>query len=51
MTAEPRDDHAAYLAEWLVVLKSDKRALLTAASQAQRAADFLHELQKAAMAD
>lgn len=51
VTAEPRDDHAAYLAEWLVVLKSDKRALLTAASQAQRAADFLHELQKAAMAD
>ena len=37
-----RDDHAAYLATWLQVLKEDKRALLTAASHAQRAVDFLH---------
>jgi len=43
--AEPRDDHAAYLAEWLAVLKADKRAVFTAAAQAQRAADYLHELQ------
>lgn len=50
VTAEPREDHAAYLAEWLTVLKSDKRALFTAASQAQRATDFLHEQQKMAVA-
>ncbi|MDN3544036.1 zincin-like metallopeptidase domain-containing protein [Kinneretia asaccharophila] len=51
VSAEPRDDHAAYLAEWLAVLKADKRALFTAAAHAQRAADYLHELQgEAAMA-
>lgn len=42
LTPEPRDDHAAYIANWLTVLKSDKRAIFTAASHAQRAADFLH---------
>lgn len=45
VTAEPRDDHAAYLAEWLAVLKADKRAVFIAAAQAQRAADYLHALQ------
>ena len=39
---EPREDHAAYLASWLKVLKNDKRAIFQAASHAQRAADFLH---------
>ena len=37
----PRADHAAYIESWLRVLKSDKRAIFTAASQAQRAADWL----------
>jgi antirestriction protein ArdC len=37
----PRKDHAAYIDSWLKVLKSDKRAIFTAASQAQRAADWL----------
>lgn len=32
--------HADYLACWLKVLKSDKKAILTAASQAQKAMDF-----------
>lgn len=41
----PRDDHASYIASWLKVLKDDKRAIFTAASHAQRAADFLHGLQ------
>lgn len=50
VSTEPREDHAAYLAEWMAVLKSDKRALFSAASQAQRAADFLHEQQKMAEA-
>jgi antirestriction protein ArdC len=37
----PRADHAAYIDSWLKVLKSDKRAVFTAASQAQRAATWL----------
>jgi len=41
LTPEPREDHAAYLGHWLTVLKNDKRAIFTAASHAQRAADFL----------
>jgi antirestriction protein ArdC len=45
LTPEPRDDHAAYIASWLKVLKDDKRAIFTAAGHAQRAADFLHGLQ------
>ncbi|MGC2463219.1 MAG: zincin-like metallopeptidase domain-containing protein [Steroidobacteraceae bacterium] len=45
VTAEPRDDHASYLASWLDVLKRDKRAIFTAAAHAQRAADYLHGLQ------
>ena len=45
LTLEIRDDHAAYIASWLKVLKNDKRAVFTAASHAQRAADFLHDLQ------
>ncbi|MFZ6769791.1 ArdC family protein [Undibacterium sp. Di26W] len=44
ITPEPRDDHAAYLASWLKVLKADKRAIFTAAAHAQRAVDFLHGL-------
>lgn len=47
LTLEPRDDHAAYIASWLKVLKDDKRAIFTAASHAQRAADFLNSLQDA----
>jgi antirestriction protein ArdC len=45
VTPEVREDHAAYLASWLEVLKQDKRAIFTAASQAQRAADHLIGLQ------
>lgn len=39
ITDEPRPDHARYLASWLSVLKRDKRAIFTAASKAQAAAD------------
>lgn len=42
ITPEVREDHASYLAHWLQVLKEDSRAIFTAASQAQRAADYLH---------
>lgn len=44
--AEPREDHAAYLASWLKVLKADKRAIFAAAARAQAAADYLQELQQ-----
>jgi antirestriction protein ArdC len=37
----PRQDHAAYIQSWLRVLKSDSRAIFTAASQAQKACDWL----------
>ncbi len=45
ITPEPREDHASYLAHWLKVLKKDKRAIFSAASHAQRAADTLADLQ------
>ena len=35
------ESHAAYIENWLQVLKNDKRAIFTAASYAQRAADLL----------
>jgi antirestriction protein ArdC len=41
LSSEPRPDHAQYLASWLRVLKADKRAVFTAASKAQQAADYL----------
>ena len=45
LTPDIRDDHAAYIASWLKVLKDDKKAIFTAASQAQKATDFLLNLQ------
>lgn len=45
ITPELRDDHASYIDCWLQVLKGDKRAIFTAASQASQAADFLHRFQ------
>lgn len=41
----PRPDHAAYVASWLRVLKDDPRAIFTAASKAQQAADWMHARQ------
>jgi antirestriction protein ArdC len=49
LTPELRDDHASYLASWITVLKNDPRAIFTAASHAQRAADFLNGLQPGAV--
>ncbi len=46
LTNTPRPDHAAYVASWLKVLKNDSRAIFTAASKAQQAADYLHGLQE-----
>ena len=45
LTLEPREDHAAYIANWLDVLKTGNRAIFTAATHAQRAADFINGLQ------
>jgi antirestriction protein ArdC len=46
LTPQVRDDHAAYIGSWIKVLKNDKRAIFTAVSHPQRAADFLRGLQK-----
>jgi antirestriction protein ArdC len=43
LTNEPRPDHAAYISSWLKLLRSDKRAIFTAASKAQAAVDWMHE--------
>jgi antirestriction protein ArdC len=45
LTPEVREDHAAYIASWITVLKDDKRAIFSAAAHALRAADYLHSLQ------
>ena len=42
LALEPREDHAAYLASWLEVLRDDRRFIFSAAAHAQRAVDFLH---------
>jgi antirestriction protein ArdC len=50
LTPELRSDHASYIASWIKMLKHDRRAIFAAASHTQRAADFLHGLQKSASA-
>lgn len=42
---EPRPDHAAYIQSWAKVLGSDKRVIFQAAAHAQRAVNYLHDLQ------
>jgi antirestriction protein ArdC len=37
LTLEPREDHAAYIVNWMDILKADNRAIFAAASHAQRA--------------
>lgn len=41
LASEPRRDHAPYIASWLQVLADDPRAIVTAASKAQEAVDYL----------
>jgi len=38
------DHHASYIASWLKILKSDERAILTAAAKAEEASSLLFEL-------
>lgn len=45
---EGRLQHEAYVADWIRVLKGDKRAVFTAAAKAQQAADFIEGLSKPA---
>jgi antirestriction protein ArdC len=42
--SEPSPDDAAYVSSWLKVLRSDQRAIFTAASKAQEAANYLKRL-------
>lgn len=44
LASVPRPDHAAYVAHWLQLLKSDTRAIFAASRLANQAATFLHEL-------
>jgi antirestriction protein ArdC len=46
ITNTPRPDHAAYIANWLEVLRRDKRAIFTAARKAAQASDYLVNLQQ-----
>ena len=41
ITPAVRKDHAQYLANWLQVLKDDKRAIFAAAAKAQAAVDYI----------
>lgn len=44
ITAMLRPDHAGYIAHWLDVMKSDKRAIFTAAARASEAVGYLKRL-------
>ncbi len=48
ITNTPRADHAQYIAQWLEVLKVDKKAIFSAASLASTAVTYLFSLQPAA---
>lgn len=45
LTPDIREDHAAYLGHWLKILQNDTRAIFSAAAHAQRAAEYLQQLQ------
>ena len=47
ITNTPRPDHAQYIAQWVEILKSDNRAVFTAAAHASRAVEYLFSLQPA----
>ena len=41
ISPEPRPDHAAYMNSWKKILTDDKRAIFTAFSMGQKAADYI----------
>ncbi|WP_296200953.1 zincin-like metallopeptidase domain-containing protein [uncultured Hyphomicrobium sp.] len=45
ITQDTRTDHAQYLAQWLKLMKSDSRAIFTAAARASEAVAYLKALQ------
>ena len=45
VSSEPREDHVQYLASWLSALKNDTDYIFQAASMAQKAVDFMDNLQ------
>lgn len=47
ITPDVREDHAAYIGDWLKVLQNDKRFIFSAAAHASRAVDYLHRLELA----
>lgn len=46
ITDAPREDHAQYLSHWIKVLREDNRAVITAASHASKATDFLETMRE-----
>jgi antirestriction protein ArdC len=42
---EDREDHSAYIASWLKALKNDQRCIFRASAHAQRAVNYLKEIQ------
>lgn len=44
ITVTPRADHTGYIAHWLDVMKSDKRAIFAAAARASEAVSYLKRL-------
>lgn len=49
VTTALRPDHAAYIQSWLKVMRSDARAVFTAAARAQQAATYLMQFAPAAL--
>lgn len=47
---EVQANHESYIGRWVKLLQQDKRAIFQAASQAQRAANYLHDLQAPSVA-
>jgi antirestriction protein ArdC len=41
ISSDPRPDHADYIGHWLNILKADSKAIFTAASAANKAAEYL----------
>ncbi len=46
ITQSGREDHAQYIKGWLKALKDDKRHIFKAAAQANKAVEYLNDLQK-----
>ena len=44
MESSPREDHAAYIAHWLKVLKQDVGAVGVAAREARKGMNYLHDI-------